>query len=216
MDFNHIYDVSPWPSNQAFNGESPEKINQLPSPRILKSHDNYDMFDEKAKNKILFVYRDGKDVAVSLYHHNKDYLDSNLSFEKKIETYFMDDKREVNYFKFLNSWFRNKNKLDILYISYEDLKSNFDATVQKIANFLNVDLTATILSNVREHSSFDYMKKNESKFGEVPPKSKSPQVFDNFIRKGEVGTHSNYMNEEQLKYYTKQYKLLVEPFKPRN
>ncbi|MEZ5054170.1 MAG: sulfotransferase domain-containing protein [Chitinophagales bacterium] len=163
MDFNHIYDVSPWPSNQAFNGESPEKINQMPSPRILKSHDSYDRFDEKARNKIIFVYRDGKDVAVSLYHHNKDYLDSNLTFDSNFESYFMIDKNGINYFKFMNTWFLNKNKLNILYISYEDLKSNFDSTVQKIAVFLNVDLTEPILSRVKQHSSFDFMKKNESK-----------------------------------------------------
>ena len=31
MDFNHIYDVSPWPKNQSYKNESVNKINALPA-----------------------------------------------------------------------------------------------------------------------------------------------------------------------------------------
>ena len=39
MDFNHIYDVSPWLSNAATTGGDVEKINELPSTRFFKCHD---------------------------------------------------------------------------------------------------------------------------------------------------------------------------------
>lgn len=214
MDFNHIYDVSPWPGNQAHRGLSADGINQLPSPRILKSHDRYNDFDKQLKNKIIYVYRDGKDVAVSLYHHNKNYLDPALTFDKNFETYFSDLKSDMNYFRHMNEWFTNKHRFNIHYVSYESLTSDFDNTVKKIADFLGVVLTPEILERTRKHASFEYMKAHESKFGEMAPEPLTKLVFNEFIRKGKTGEGEKYISDEQLQQYNRHYKMLIAPFSP--
>jgi hypothetical protein len=203
MDFEHIYDVSPWPSNQAFKGQNAEKINALPSPRILKFHDPYEEFDEQMKNKIIYVYRDGKDVAVSLYHHNKNYLNPDLTFDENFETHFTNFDKKLNYFKYNQAWFQNKNKFNILYVSYESLKQDFDQTLKKIAAFLNVQLTDEIIARTKKHASFEYMKAHETKFGEIAPKKEL--VYNEFIRKGETGEGKSYLSEEQLKIYNENF-----------
>lgn len=197
MDFNHIYDVSPWPSNEAFLGKTAERINSLPSPRILKSHERYEKFEDDLKNKIIYVYRNPKDVAVSLYHHNRNYLDPDLTFDKNFDEYFSDIEKKQNFFSFNADWFANKNRYKILYISYESLKYNFDETIYKIAKFLNVQLTPEILERTKIHASFEYMKQNETKFGEVAPEPKKEFVYNEFIRKGETGEGDKYLSDEQ-------------------
>lgn len=211
MDFNHIYDVSPWPRNQSFKFEPVEKINKMPSPRIMKSHDEYNFYNKDTKGKIIYVYRDGKDVAVSLYHHNKNYLDPDLTFDGNFEEFFTQDNAVMNWFKFNNEWLENKNNLNILFVSYEQLTNNFDATLQKIAAFVEVNLTDEIIARVKEHTSFEYMKKHESKFGEVTPIHQR-KVFNQFIRKGKTGEGNEYMNEKQKAYFEKKYEQLIKPY----
>lgn len=210
MDFEHIYDVSPWPSNQAFKGQSTKEINSLPSPRILKFHDSYKEFDENFKNKIIYVFRDGKDLAVSLYHHNKNYVDPDLTFEKNFENHFTDPEKNLNYFKYNSDWFENKNRFNILYISYESLKNDFDNTLERIAQFLNIKLTDEIIERAKKYSSFEYMKANETKFGEIAPKKEL--VFNEFIRKGEIGEGKKYLSDEMLKIYDENFDKYLSKF----
>lgn len=211
MDFNHIYDVSPWPRNQSFKGVPVEKLNEMPAPRILKSHDDYSFFDKDMKGKIIFVYRDGRDVAVSLYHHNKNYLDPDLTFDGNFEEFFTKDKAVMNWFKYTNEWLENKDNLNVLYVSYEQLKSNFDETLQKIATFVGVELNEEIVSRVKKHSSFEYMKQHELKFGEIPPVN-NKKVYNQFIRNGKSGEGLEYMNEQQKEYFSQKHHELIMPY----
>jgi hypothetical protein len=211
MDFNHIYDVSPWPSNEAFNNVSPEKVNSLPSPRILKSHDKYDYFNEGIKAKFIYIYRDGKDVSLSLYHHNKNYRDPDVTFGQNFETYFIDEAFQMNCFKYNSEWLQNKSNHQILYVSYEELKNQFDKTVKKIADYLDVELSDEMLERTRKHASFEYMKEHETKFGETPPVT-SKLVFNQFIRKGVSGEGANYLTPEQNEAYELNFKKYIEPY----
>ena len=211
MDFEHIYDVSPWPQNQAYLGEPVEHINHLPSPRILKSHDKYAFYNADSKNKFIFVYRDGKDVAVSLFHHYKNYKDPDITFDESFNNYYSDNCEQTNWFKFTNEWLENKNNFTILYVSYEELKNNFDASVERIAHYLNIKLTDDILHRVRKHASFDYMKQHESKFGEIPPVH-ARLVYNQFIRKGVSGEGNSLLSEKQKSFFDERYKTEIAPF----
>lgn len=210
MDFEHIYDVSPWPNNQATQGKSSEWINNLPSPRIMKAHNDYDWFSTDCKAKFIFVYRDGKDVAVSLYHHNKNYLNPDLKFDDTFEDFYTNEKAILNWFVFTRKWLENKHNFNILYVTYEQLKSDFDNTLNKIADFLHVELSNEIIERTKKHASFQYMKDHESKFGEKRPISER-KIFDQFIRKGESGEGVKYMNETQLEFYNKHYMDIIYP-----
>lgn len=209
MNFDHIYDVSPWPKYESANNGSPEKVNSLPSPRILKTHDKYDFFNADNRGKFIYVYREGKDVAVSLYHHNKNYRDPSLTFDKNFEDYYVTPDPLINWFEFTNAWLENKNNFNILYVSYEQLKNNFDATVRKIADFVEVELTDEIMGRVKKHSSFEYMKQHEEKFGEKPP-VQAQLVYNEFIRKGQTGEGNEYLNTEQKKLYDEKFNHLIQ------
>lgn len=209
MDFEHIYDVSPWLKNEAVNGKDAHRVNELPSPRVFKSHDPYDLFDEEGKSKFIFVYREGMDVAVSLNHHRRNYNNPDETLQETIDKYFSIEE-EYNWFNFSGTWLANENGLDILYVSYEDLKSNLDKCLDEIAAFLNVELDAGRRARIKERSSFEFMKKHESKFGEQAPKK---IVYDKFIRKGEVGEGKKVLTEEQQANFDKIYQSAISPLK---
>ncbi|MEZ4979841.1 MAG: sulfotransferase domain-containing protein, partial [Chitinophagales bacterium] len=130
VDFDHIYDVSPWATNEAMLNGDATRINSLPSPRVIKTHEPYDQFDPSFKGKFVFVYRDGRDVAVSLYHHRKNYNNPSETLEESFKNYFSPEE-EYNWFTFNDIWMRNANNFDILYVNYANLKLHFDEEIER-------------------------------------------------------------------------------------
>lgn len=213
MSFEHIYDVSPWTSNEAFLNRKPDRVNSLPEPRLIKSHDKYDFFHKDIKGRFIFIYRDGKDVAESYFHHNRNYVDPDLTFDKNFDEHFVQGigRKKGTWFSYQESWLSNKNNLPILYISYEQLKQNLDGTIDRIAAFLGEELTDKKLENIKKHASFSYMKEHESKFGVKEPKERK-LVFNDFIRSGKVGQGEDKLNDLQKTVYNARFNKMVAPY----
>ena len=208
MDFKHIYDVSPWLNNAAYTGVSPLEINKLPSPRFFKCHDEYEKFDPSSKAKFIFVYRQPEDVAISLFHHVRNYNDPDFTQDQTLREYFSLDK-DYNWFTFTQSWLKNEFGLNVLYVSYSDLKKDFDNSLKRIAAFLEIELTDEIAQRVKERSSFEFMKEHEDKFGEQP---KDKRVYDQFIREGKVGSGKD-LSVEQRDFIQRLHHELIQPHK---
>lgn len=202
MNFKHIYDVSPWIRNHSFRKKEPVK---LPSPRLIKTHDKYKDFAKGTKGRFIYVYRNGMDVAVSLYHQQKNYNNPNLKFEDFVIRFI----KQKAWFKHTKSWFRNKNKFPILYIRYEDLLENKQAEIQRIISFCDINPDKKAIDRALKYSSFDYMKKHESKFGDQPAENK--KVYDQFIRKGKSGEGKKMFNKEQKEEFVKCYDKIIGP-----
>jgi len=201
IDFDHIYDVSPWIRNDVFRGKKPL---HFPSPRIIKSHDPYHDFEKGTKGKFVHVIRDGKDVAVSFYHQNKNYVNPDLDFKDNFRRFFV-KRGPMNWFHYTKCWLENKKGFDIMYVRYEELLENKEQVVNKLAVFLNIQLTPEILQRTLERSSFEFMKQHEDKFGEQPVE----RVYNQFIRKGKMGEGEEYLNEEQKKFFHEQHDKLL-------
>ena len=56
---------------------SSEPIENLPSPHLVWSHDNYD----PCYPKVIYLVRDPRDVVISYYHHHKKYYDDSRDFD---------------------------------------------------------------------------------------------------------------------------------------
>ena len=197
MDFEHIYDVSPWLINEAGKKDGADRINKLGNPRVFKAHEPYKEFDPENKNKFIHVYRDGKDVAVSLYHHRKNYNDPDETLDKIFESYFTGG--SYNWFKYTKEWLENKSQFNIFYVNYADLKNNFDETVLKVAEFLEVNINDHMLTRIKERSSFEFMKAHETKFGEQPQTQK---IYNQFIRNGNLGDGEQLSERQKQAYKT--------------
>jgi len=200
MNFNHIYEVSPWIHNASFVGQKPPN---LKSPRIIKTHDNYKDFGKKTKGRFIYVYRNGMDVAISNYNQQKNYNNSDLKLDKYLDNFF----KQKKWFKHTREWMINKNKHSILYIKYEDLLNNKTKEIERIISFLEIPRNKKAINRALKYSSFEFMKKNENLFGEQPKASE--KIFNQFIRKGKIGEGKSLLTKEQKEKFIKYYKQMV-------
>ncbi len=205
MDFHHIYEVSPWIKNAAIHNEAPL---ELPSPRIIKTHDGYNSFAKGTKGKFIYIYRNPEDVAISQFHQNKNYNLPDIGLNDFIYKRFL-AKGPHNWFMFNQKWLRNKRKLDILYVRYEDLLADKLNEIGRVVKFLKIKPPAEAVQRAMERSSFEYMKEHEAKFGLQAP-AKPDKVYDQFIRKGQAGEGKKELkpehSEQILNLYNKEVK----------
>jgi len=144
-------------------------------------------------SKIIFIYRDSRDIITSCYHRPrtqeryssfKDFYD-NFDFDG----YELIDQKYPNFWELLQQYYRNwfsvyfakeLLELDIEIISYEDIINNYTNSVHKIGKFLNKSVTNII--DVRLKSLKD--------------KSNNIIYTENDFRSGKIGEWSNTMDKK--------------------
>ena len=79
-----------------------------------------------------------------------------------------------------------------MFVCYEEMKTDLNKIVKKIAEFLIYDLTDGELEKIAEQCTFAAMKQNDA------VNKTALRIFDNqFIRKGIVGDWRNHFTAEQ-------------------
>jgi len=189
LEFDHIYDVSPWCRYSAFINQPMKSVG---THRIIKTHDSYEMFGTIKKGKFIFIVRDCLDVVSSVYQQARDYIDPQVAFES------LSHRNMKKWCDYNLEWSENKDERKILFIHYEDLLKRKEEIVRVISKFIEVEVNDEIIQRVLHTTSFDFMKKHESKFGEQPNNKK---VYNNFIRRGKSGKGKDMFNESQLQVY---------------
>jgi len=189
LGFDHIYDVSPWCRYSAIFNRPMKSIGKR---RIIKTHDSYEMFEKIKKGKFIFLVRDCLDVVSSVYQQTLDYVDPSTDFDQ------LSERNMKRWFEYNSEWLQNKDQLEMLTLHYEDIVRKKEETIKTISKFLKIEINDEILERVLQATSFDFMKKHESKFGEQPDYWK---IYDNFIRKGKIGDGKNKFSSRQLMTY---------------
>ncbi|PVD32999.1 hypothetical protein C0Q70_08447 [Pomacea canaliculata] len=181
-----------------------EKLQALPSPRLLNTHLYPSMLPRDVKNKkvkVIHVYRNVKDVMVSAYFHMNQMLEDSKSTVAEMDKTFLDEKCiGGNYFIYMKKMaeFRKENpEVPVFNVSYEDMKEDPTGTVRRLAEFLGVPTSPELCVQIAEACSFQNMKiADDTKqtpewFERIPiPKVK-------FYRKGEVGDWKNHLTVAQ-------------------
>lgn len=189
MDFKHLYEVSPWCRFSAYFNKAMPSVGER---RIIKTHDSYQILRDIKKGKFIFVLRDGLDVIASLHQHILDYNNPQADLTD------LANRKMRDWLEYNKSWLENKNKLNILYLHYEDVITNKEQVIQTIATFLELEMSRERMERVLQRTSFDFMKKHENKFGEQPEPGK---VYNNFIRNGKTGEGKQKFTEDQISQY---------------
>ena len=177
------------------------KPEDLSQPRLLRSHFPYSLFPCGPPNttpcKYIYVLRNPKDVAVSLYSFTKHYSDSqDLEWDTFWQMYINGDTIYGDYFDHLLSWWPHRNDKNVLFLRYEDMKKNVLESISKIADFMEIDLPHAIIAKVADLVSFEKMKVDKT-----ANMSWAPHFVHNgeslFMRKGVVGDWKNFLSDEQ-------------------
>jgi aryl sulfotransferase len=91
-------------------------------------------------------------------------------------------------FNFVASWWPLRNAANVLFVHYSDLQREPEASIRRIAEFLDLDVSDSSMSAILEYTSFAWMKAHEEKF-ELRSVTDVP-ILDpgGMLRKGQAGT----------------------------
>ncbi|WP_343674174.1 sulfotransferase domain-containing protein [Chitinophaga sp.] len=197
MNFRHFSNVSPLLEDAIFSGK---KMDDMPSPRIFKTHGDYKYFPKKNAGRIIYVVRNGMDVASSMYHYYKDYNMPDLEWDRFLDKTFMD---RISWFRHVEAWLENKHGFNVCFIKYESANEYPRETIEKLAKFLGIPLTEELIARVTERCSFAFMKQHQAKFGRPQVEANKPDT--QFIRRGESDKGQLEFNATQRKKFSALY-----------
>lgn len=176
-----VADMSPWVDLRV-----PPKHVKLPEieaqthRRFLKTHLPVDalVFSERAK--YLYIGRDGRDIAWSLYNHHSN---ANEAFygalndtpgrvgppmprpSGSVTEYFAywlenDGAPFWSFWDNVESWWKIRNQPNVRMVHFADLKADLPGQIRLIGEFLDIETPEDVMERIIEHCSFDYMKAN--------------------------------------------------------
>lgn len=185
-------------------------VEKLSSPRIIKSHEPY----TKLYPKVIYIYRDPRDVSVSYYFWMKKYRSD---FNQTIDTFiksFIDGSSlpygrwDEHIDKWMNSPLAINNK--ILLLEYESLKKDPFCSVKKISDFLNLSVTEEKIKDSIKLSDFEHMKKLEKTQQKTSNYLKKSDKSIKFVRSGKSEWRDYFTNDLKNKFKSKFGKTLIE------
>ena len=153
--------------------------------------------------------RNPKDNIVSYYHfhrlHEMHYActkpeliatwDDFFRFYKKGQIRFSD------IFDHVISWRKHFGHPRILFLSYEELKTDHKGCVKKISDFLDCKQTEEELERIVQDTTFEAMKKRPLHLYAEYWRIGEEKTDEKFFRKGQVGGWKEELSQEQSDYF---------------
>jgi Sulfotransferase domain len=192
-------------------------------PKIFFTHDNYIKdftgdFSSKQpfyNKRVVLLARDPRDVAVSQFFQWK----FRIKPSKVTINNYPPQGSDISLFDFvmgdngggmkavtdyLNLWAAEADKVKAFHLlRYEDLRSNTREELRRLLGFMQVDATDAQVEAAVEYSSYENMKKMESKEqfrfagGRMMPRDKdNPDSYK--VRRAKVGGYRDYFTDEEV------------------
>ncbi|KAK3103991.1 hypothetical protein FSP39_023468, partial [Pinctada imbricata] len=170
--------------------QTPESLNELPSPRNINSHVRLNLLPkqlEEKRHKIVFAQRNPKDTCVSYYFHNQMAVQYPGTFIQFMDMFMGDKIYHEPWAEYTLYWEEAlktfpKELVHIVY--YEDLKEDSVAEIKRLALFLGVKCSDDFVKDVAKKCGFENLKEaNLTKIGK-----KDQHMY----RKGAVGDWKNW------------------------
>ena len=183
-----VQDSSPWPDFRlpppgAMLGLAESQTHR----RFLKSHLPFDALPQYEGVKYIHVARDGRDAAMSFFHHKSNYTPEAIARFVELsnadpkfgdgDSYdfspqdpaahftgwvdgFEDDQGDpgAGYFEMENSFWAARHDSNVLLVHYNDLKTDREGEMRRIAGFLGIELPADLWPEIVEAAGFTAMK----------------------------------------------------------
>ena len=226
-----VQEVSPWPDFRLIPREAILQLGAEQSHRrFFKSHLPFDALPFYQGVKYIHVARDGRDAALSFYHHKANYTPQ--AVERMLEISRDDPKfgdafavvssdpsdhfhdwlggdedalgdPGASYFVVENSFWAARHEPNVLLVHYNDLKSDRAGEMRRIADFLDIDIAELVWPELVEAAGFDAMKKASEAL--MPAAGNTWKGGGKtFLNKGTNGRWHDIYSAEDLAFYDKQ------------
>lgn len=203
IPFLEIYSPPPIPSGL-------DLLKTMAPPRVIKTHLPVQLVPPgfwENKCKVIYVARNAKDNLVSYYHFDKMNLTQPEPgpWEGYIHKFMRGELAWGSWYDHVKGFWEEREKRNILYLFYEDMKENPRREVERIMRYLDLSLSDDVISRIVELTSFESMKANPMANYSFIPKPAFDHSVSPFMRKGEVGDWTNHFTPDQSKMFDEDY-----------
>ncbi|NEP90055.1 MAG: sulfotransferase domain-containing protein [Okeania sp. SIO2C2] len=118
-------------------------------------------------DKVIYIIRDPRDVSISwsnfvFTYYVRRYYPFLTVDETDSETYLNNNLTTIisDWMNHVGGYLKHQKDLNIHFVFYERLLDNFDRELEKILEYLEIDLDEKAKGEIQEKVSFNYMKKD--------------------------------------------------------
>lgn len=144
-----------------------EKLDQAPSPRIIKSHFPPNLLPIElwtVRPKIIYITRNPKDTAISNYHMLcNDFNNFNGTIEEYFDLFLNDNTWYAPFNAHVINFWQLRHLDHFLFLTYEELSADRVKEIKKISDFLECPHSDEDFKLLSEYVSFDNMRKMNTK-----------------------------------------------------
>ena len=108
----------------------------------------------------------------------------------------------------MESWWKNKNRENILFVKYEDMLQDLPKEMKRISQFLELDVTEKTFNTILQDASFGSMRKNPNTNYDNTKIIKAD--ISKFIRSGRVGEWKEYFTVAQNQWFDDKFMKRIE------
>nr|XP_046233342.1 sulfotransferase 1C2 [Scatophagus argus] len=185
-------------------------LKTMDPPRLIKTHLPIQLVPPgfwENKCKTIYVARNAKDNLVSYFYFdcmNKTQPEPG-PWDGYIDKFMRGELSWGSWYDHVKGYWAEREKKNILYLFYEDMKENPRREVERIMRYLDLSLSDEVISKIVELTSFKKMKDNPMANYSFVPAPVFDHSVSSFMRKGEVGDWTNHFTPEQSKKFDEDY-----------
>ena len=190
MDFDDISRVVPWIETSQTTGLD-INAEQRANPRAFKSHLSFDKIPKGAR--YINVIRNPIDAAFSSFKFMEGwYIEPGTI---AVDEFVTQRATTGGYEKHFVSWWPHRTDANVLYLVFEHMKQDLERVVERIAEFLAIDLDDQLRTLTLHHASLPFMQAHKDRFDDAMLRAWSerevlPAGSDSAkVRAGRVGEH---------------------------
>ncbi|XP_050304366.1 uncharacterized protein LOC126741932 [Anthonomus grandis grandis] len=207
FDFRDLMKEIPGFEPPIFLKDSLQFVKNQSSPVCIKTHLPWNLLPKEIQSgdktpKIIYTCRDPKDTCYSYYHHSKLMEGYTGNFNDFCKLFLAGKLSFAPYWNNVLHYWNHRNDSNVLFLTYEEMKTDLPSVIRKTAKFLEKDLDEEQIQMLKKHLSFESMKNNPAVnyelVREMYKKYKLINYEGEFMRSGSIGGYKAAMGPELL------------------